>query len=206
MSLLQQNSQEQDDAARGEEFTKGSSNVLLASGIAALVVALAIFLYVRLGEKPPVATGEVTNVQAHMMHRETSAFDAAGAAMPQDKFDQVLVFAHVKLHNQSKLPLFLYQSFMNVTVADGTINIIDVAPATDYLRAFKAYPELASFQGTPLPSEPTIQPGQTIEGDIVASSRMSKQDWDARKGVDFSFSFRYQPLLKVTPIGPVTER
>ena len=116
MSLLQQSSPEQDDAARGEEFTKGSSHILRASSIAAALVVVAIFLYVRLGEKPPVATGEVTNVQAHMMHRETAAFDAAGAAMPQDKFEQVLVFAHVKLHNQSKLPLFLHQAMMNVTL------------------------------------------------------------------------------------------
>ena len=49
------------------------------------------------------------------MHRETAAFDAAGAAMPQDKFEQVLVFAHVKLHNQGKLPLFLHQAMQNVT-------------------------------------------------------------------------------------------
>src|SRR5215469_10354190 len=98
MSLLQQSSPEQDDAARGEEFTKGSSNILKASVIAAALVAIAIFLYVRLGEKPPAATGEVSNIQAHLMHRETAAFDAAGAAMAQDKFDQMLVFAHVKLH------------------------------------------------------------------------------------------------------------
>lgn len=206
MSLLQQNSQEQDDAARGEEFTKGSSNVLLASVVAALVVAIAIFMYVKLGEKPPASTGEVSNVQAHMMHRETAAFDAAGATMQQDKFDQVLVFAHVKLHNQGKLPLFLHQAFMNVTTADGTVNTIDVAPATDYLRAFQAYPELAPFRGNPLPTEPTVEPGQTIEGDIVATSRMSKEEWDSRKAVDYTFGFRYQPLLKVTPVGPITEK
>jgi len=205
MSLLQQNSQEQDDAARGEEFTRGSSNVLLASGIAALLVIVAIFLYVRLGEKPPVANGEVTNIQAHMMHRDTAAFDAAGAAMAQDKFDQMLLFAHVKLHNQSKLPLFLHQAMMNVTLADG-IHTSYVATPTDYERAFKAYAELAPFHGNPLPAEPTIEPGKDLEGDVLASFRMSKQDWDSRKGLDFDFGFRYQPLLKVTPTSPVADR
>jgi hypothetical protein len=205
MSLLQQNSQEEDDAARGEELTKGSSNVLLASGIAALLVILAIFLYFRLGEKPPVATGEVTSVQAHPMHRETSAFDAAGAAMSQDKFEQVLVFAHVKLHNQSKLPLFLHQAMMNVTLDDG-IHTSYVATPTDYERAFKAYAELAPFHGTPLPSEPTIEPGKDLEGDLLAAFRMTQQEWDARKGLDFAFGFRYQPLLKVTPTGPAVDK
>ena len=205
MSLLQQNSQEQDDAARGEEFTKGTSNALLASVVAAVIVVLAIFLYIKLGEKPPVATGEVTRVLAHEMHRETSAFDAAGAAMSQDKFEQVLVFAHVKIHNQSKLPLFLHQAMANVTLDDG-IHTSYAATPTDYERAFKAYSELAPFHGTPLPSEPTIQPGQDLEGDLLAAFRMSKQQWDARKGLDFTFGFRYQPLLKVAPSGPVTDQ
>lgn len=205
MSLLQQNSQEQDDAARGEEFTKGTSNALLASVIAAAVVVVAIFLYVKLGEKPPVATGEVTRVVAHEMHRETAAFDAAGADMPQEKFDQVLVFAHVKLHNQSKVPLFLHQAMVNVTLDDG-IHTSYVATPTDYERAFKAYPELAPFHGNALPSEPTIEPGQDVEGDLLASFRMSKQQWDARKGLDFTFGFRYHPLLKVAPTGPAVDQ
>jgi hypothetical protein len=205
MSLLQQNSQEQDDAARGEAFTKGSSNALLASVIAAVLVSVAIFLYIKLGEKPPAATGEVTNVQAHAMHRETSAFDAAGAAMPQEKFDQVLVFAHVKLHNQSKNPLFLHQAMMNVTLDDG-IHTSYVATPTDYERAFKGYPELGPFHGNPLPIELTLQPGQRVEGDILASFRLTGQEWDARKGLDFTFGFQYQPLLKVTPAGAVVDK
>jgi hypothetical protein len=205
MSLLQQNSQEQDDAARGEELTKGSSNALIPSVIAALVVIVAIFLYFKLGEKPPVAAGEVTNVQAHQMHRETSAFDAAGAAMPQEKFDQVLVFAHVKLRNQSKVPLFLHQAMANVTLDDG-IHTSYVATPTDYERAFKGFPELAPFHGNPVPSEPTLQPGQALEGDVLASFRLDKQQWDARKGLDFTFGFRYQPLVKITPTGPVADR
>ena len=205
MSLLQQNSEELDDAARGEELTKGSSNALLASVIAAVLVSLAIFLYIRLGEKPPPAVGEVTNVTAHLMHRETAAVDAAGAAMPQEKFDQVLVFAHVKLHNQSKQPLFLHQAMANITLDDG-IHTSYAAIPVDYDRAFKGFPELSPFRGTPLPSEPTLQPGETIEGDILASFRLTKPEWDARKGLDYSFGFRYQPLLKVVPSGPVVDR
>jgi hypothetical protein len=205
MSLLQQNSEELDDAARGEELTKGSSNALLASVIAAVLVSLAIFLYIRLGEKPPPAVGEVTNVTAHLMHRETAALDAAGAAMPQEKFDQVLVFAHVKLHNQSKQPLFLHQSMANITLDDG-IHTSYAAIPSDYDRAFKGYPELAPFRGTPLPSEPSLQPGETIEGDVLAAFRLEKPEWDARKGLDYTFGFRYQPLLKVVPTGPVADR
>ena len=205
MSLLQQNSTEQDDAARGEEFTRGTRNALMSSVVAAVLVSIAIFLYIRLGEKPPPGVGEVTNVTAQSLHRQTSGLDAAGAAMPQEQFDQILLTAHVKLHNQSKQPLFLHQAMANVTLDDG-IHTSYAAIPSDYERAFKAYPELGPLHGTPLPSEPTIQPGQSIEGDMLVSFRLTKQQWDARKGLDFAFGFRYQPLLKVTPTGPVQDR
>jgi len=205
MSLLKQDSAQQDDASRGESLTKGTSHVVVAAVIATAVVSVAIFLYIWLGEKPPVATAEVTNVVAHMMHRETSGFDAAGADMPKEVFDQVLVFAHAKLHNQTKGPLFLHQIMINVTLDDG-INTSYVAVPTDYERAFKGYPEIASLHGKPLASELTLDAGQTVEGDILASFRMDKQQWDARKGLDFTFDFRYQPLVKVTPTGPVTDQ
>jgi hypothetical protein len=35
---------------------------------------------------------------------------------------------------------------------------------------------------------------------------MTKPEWDARKGLDFTFAFRYQPLLKITPTGAVVDR
>jgi len=203
MSLLQQNSQ--DDAARGEEFTKGSSNALLASVIAAVVVSIAIFLYVRLGEKPPPASGQITNVTAHLMHRETPGFDAGGAPMAKDVFDQVLVFAHAKLHNDSKQPLFLHQVTANATLPDGE-HVSYAAPPGDYERLFKVYTELGSMHGTPLPTEVTLEPGQSVEGDFVSSFRMTKAEWDSRKGLDFTFGFRYQPLVKIAPTGAVVER
>jgi hypothetical protein len=205
MSLLQQDSQSQDDAARGEEFTKGSSNVLVPSIIAVVVVAIAIFLYAWLGEKPNPATGEVTNVIAHPMHRETSGFDAAGAAMPKDVFEQVLVFAHVKLHNRTKEPLFLHQIMVNATLDDG-IHTSYVAGPSEYERAFMGYPEISALHGKPLASELTVDGGQTVEGDILASFRLTRQEWDARKGLDFTFGFRYQPVLQVTPASPVTDQ
>ena len=45
-----------------------------------------------------------------------------------------------------------------------------------------------------------------MEGDILASFRLTKQEWDARKGLDFTFGFRYQPVLKVTPASPAIDQ
>lgn len=206
MSLLRQDSTNQlDDAARGESFTRGTSHLIWASIAATIVVTVAITIYVIAGQKPPAATGEILDIWAHPMHTESSGFDANGAPIPKESFDQVLVFAHVRLHNQSKQPVFLYQILTNATLPDG-VHSSYAATASDYQRVFVAYPELTSWQATPLPLEATIEPGQTIEGTFVSSFRLSKADWDARKGLNFSFGFRYLPALTLTPQVPITER
>ncbi len=204
MSLLEQNSSPLDEAAPGEEYTKGTSHIVWAAVIATVVVSIAIGLYVWVGVKPPAAVGSVEHVWVRPMHTETSGFDAAGAAMPKQSFDQVLVFTRVTIHNQSKNPLFLHQVMTNVTLADG-IHTSYAAIPSDYDRVFVAYPQLASLHGSSLPSEATLGPGQTLEGTFVSAFRMDKAAWDARKGLNFTFAFQYQPSLVLTPDSPVIE-
>jgi hypothetical protein len=125
--------------------------------------------------------------------------------MPQQEFDQVLVFTHIKLHNQGQAPLFLRHVMTSVTVDDGVHSSYAAIPS-DYERLFIAYPELAFLHGKPLPNEPTIPAGQTVEGDVVSSFRMTRQQWDGRKGLDYGVGFQYQPDLKLTPGVPVTTK
>lgn len=206
MSLLEQNSSSLETSAPGEELTKGSSHIVWASLSAGVIVTIAIAVYVFVGQKPPASSGEVTHAVAHFMHRETAGFDASGAPMPKQEFDQVLLFTHVKLHNnQGKEPLFLRQIMANITLADGIHSSYAASP-TDYERLFTAYPDLAALHGKSLALEETIPSGQWLEGDFVTAFRMTKADWDSRKSIDYSVSFRYQPDLKITPTGQVIEQ
>lgn len=205
MSLLQQGSSPLDDAARGDELTKGTSHMIVATVVAAIVVVIAIAVYVISGQKPPVAAGEITRVIAHPLHHETSGMDASGAVMAKEEFDQMLVFTHIKLHNQSKNPLFLRQVLTNVTLDSGIDSVYAASP-TDYERLFKAYPELAGLHGKSLAIDDTIPAGEWLEGDFVSSLHMTKAQWDGRKALDFNISFRYQPDLKLTATGPVTDQ
>lgn len=199
MSLLQQDSPEElDDAAPGEDYTKGSSHVVWATVVAAVLVTLAIAIYVIAGQKPPIASGEIEQVWVHPQLTVTPEFDANGAPMPQKSFDQVYVFALVKLHNQSKHPLFLHNITANAALNDG-IHSSYAATAADYDRVFLAYPEMPAPHGKALSMETTIDPGQTVEGSIVSAFRLSKQEWDARKNLNFTFAFRYQQSLVLAP-------
>ena len=199
MSLLQQDARkENDDAARGEEYTKGSSHVVIASIVAAVLVTAAIAAYVILGQKPPAATGDIEQIWIHPQHTESKGFDANGAPMPVESFDQIYVFALVKLHNQSNQPLFLRNAMVNTTLADG-IRSSYAATAADYDRVFIAYKDLPVPHGQALSLQSTLNPGQTVEGTIVSAFRMSKQEWDAGKDLSFTVGIQYQPDLVLTP-------
>src|ERR1019366_9750746 len=163
MSLLQQEEREADDAALGEELTKGTSHVVWAAIAATVVVSIAIGAYVIAEQKPPIATGEIVAVWAHPQHTETSGLDASGAPMPKESFDQVLVFTEVRLHNKGKTPLFLITILTNATVEDG-IHSSYAASQSDYDRVFLAYPGIPVPHGPSLPLSLTLDPGQSVDG------------------------------------------
>lgn len=202
MSLLEQESRSD---ASGESYTRGTSHVIIATVIAVVLVSAAMTVYVISGEKPPAAVGDIVEVWAHPMHSESSGFDANGAAIPKEEIDQVLLFTHVHLRNQSKQPIFLHQIIANATLPDG-IHSSYAATTSDYERIFKAYPDLMQWHAPPISPDLTIQPGETKEGTFVCSFRLSRQDWEARKDLDYTFNFQYMAGLKLASKGPVTER
>lgn len=207
MSLLHQETPGSlDDAAKGESLTRGTSHIVIAAIAATVVVSVAIAIYVIAGEKPPVAKAEIVDIWAHPMHEVSPAFDAAGASVSQSTFDQVLVFTHVRLQNQSKNPIFLHQIMTNVTLPDGTVDSSFATTASQFKRIFQAYPDLVPWFSPPLNTEMSLEPGQTVEGTFVSSFRMAKDQWDSRKALDFTFGFRYQPEVKVPATGAVTDR
>ena len=207
MSLLQMDSTELDDAAKGEELTRGTSHVTVAAITATVVVSIAIAIYVLAGQKPPVATGQILAVWAHPQHTETSGLDANGAPIEKENFDAVMVFAQVTLHNQSDHPIILSNATANVTLDDG-IHTSYAANNTDYDRVFVAFPGIPVPHGKPLPALGTeLDPGQTVEGTIFFYPfKVSKQQWDAHKNLSFTFAFRYQPNVVIAPHVAVTEQ
>lgn len=206
MSLLRQESeQEIDDAALGESFTKGSSHLVWASLIAVVLVSLVIGFYAWTGQKRPVVAGEVLQVWAHPRHVQTSGLDANGDPMTVDSFDQVLVFAHIKLENQTKDPLFLQDILANTTQADGVLSV-SAGNAAQFEEVFIAYPELASLHSNALSPRTWIAPGQKLDGTAFWAVRLSKQEWDARKSLDFTLKFQYQASVTLTPHSAVIEQ
>jgi hypothetical protein len=206
MSMLHQNPQEPlDDAALGEDLTRGTSHVVWAALIATILVSIGIVAYFIHGQKPPAAAGEILQVWAHPIHTETSGVDANGDPMAKESYDQMLVFARVRLHNQSKDPILLASVLCNITLEDG-IHSSYVASPAEYERVFHNFTGLDAMHGTPLASEQKLLPGQSVEGYVVSAFRLPRAQWEQRKDLNFTFGFRYQPVLKLLPQGAVVEQ
>jgi hypothetical protein len=204
MSLLHQ--EDLDDAAKGESLTRGTSHVVWAAIAAGFVMIAIITVYVISNQKPPIATGEVVAIWVHPQHTETAGIDASGAPKAKESFDQVMVFAKVRIHNQAEHPIYLCNVMTNATFDDG-IHSSYAASKSDYGRVFIAYPDLPVPHGDGIsPLDTTIEPGQTVEGEFYSAFMMTKQQWDAHKKLDFTFSFRYQPNLVVAPQVAVIEQ
>lgn len=208
MSLLQiQNDpiHEHDASSEGEDLAKGSSYLLWATLAAFVVITTGVILFWFAIHKPPIAAGELTQVWAHGVHTINTPIDANGVQSAGEAFDQVLVFAQVRIRNQSDQPIVLRELLTNATFEDG-VHSSYAAGAVDYDRIFIAYPDLKGLHSKPLIRQTIIQPGQVLEGMIVSSFHVSKEQWAAHKDLNFTIQFMYHPDLVLTPIQPIIEQ
>jgi hypothetical protein len=208
MSLLQiQNdpAHEHDASADGEDLAKGSSYLLWTTLAAFVLVSIGITIFLIVNRKPPVAAGELVQVWAHGVHTLSTPTDANGVQQGTEQFDQVLVFASVRIRNQSDQNIILKDMLANATFEDG-VHSSYAASAIDFDRIFIAYPELAGLHGKPLTRETVITPGQVADGMIVSSFHVTKAQWTAKKDLSFTIELKYHPDLVLTPKGPITEQ
>lgn len=176
----------------------GGRNALIATILAMVLVVVAIGLYVYLGEKPPVAAGEVTNMWIYSVHTTTRPFSGEGAAGQSSSFDQVLIAAKVKLRNQSSHPIVLWDMSSTVKTDSGETDASAVSK-NDFQRAFVAYPKLSPAKGTPLMRETILESGQQIEGMLLTHYTMTKDEWEKKSSLKFNIIFRYQKTLVLQP-------
>jgi hypothetical protein len=208
MSLLQVPNDpvhEHDASSEGEDLAKGSSHIIWAILAASVFMIVAVTVLWVAIHKPPIAAGEVTQIWAHGVHTLNTPIDANGVQSAGEVFDQVLVFAKLRIRNQSEKPIVLKDILINATFEDG-IHSSYVATAIDYDRIFIAYPELKGLQAPTLVRETVISPGQVLDGMVISSFHVSQAQWAAHKDLNITVQFQFHPDLVLVPKGPITEQ
>ena len=170
----------------------GVYKVLAAAAITLLVIAG----YVYFNEKPPVAVGEITHISAYPIHRAANASGGQQGLMGVEQtFDQVIVIAQVRIHNQSQGPLFTFDMFGNLSQASGREYRSLAATTSDFDRVFVAYPQLAPMKQPPLLRDITIPAGATIDGELIFNFPITKEEWDQRRAMTITVQFTHQKDL-----------
>ncbi len=159
--------------------------------IAAAFVSLVIAAYVRFEHKPPAAAGDIARIAIFPVQAKIYGGAAGTPGMDgQDEIvDQLLVFAHVRLQNHNATPLNIQDDWAVITLPNGETRRSLGASSADFDKVFQAYPQLAPLRMDPLRRDTQIDPGQSVDGLVVFSYPLSREQWDTRKSMQVTISF-----------------
>ncbi len=153
--------------------------------IALVISSLVVFIWVRFGRKTPIATGDVARVAIYPVQAKITggAAGTPGQEGQDEIINQMLVFAHVRLHNPNTAPITIEDDWALVTLPDGNTRRSLGASVVDFDKVFQAYPQLAPMRMDPLRRNIEIPPGQSVDGLLVFSYPLSQDEWNKRKSM-----------------------
>jgi hypothetical protein len=178
-----------------EEMDSGKRGFLIVL-VATVIIVLAIGVYVYIGEKPPVAAGQIVKLDIVPIHSEMRVgTPGQGTGGGTEMYDQLFVLAQVHIRNQTNIPLFLHDMSGTLITADSGEQRSLNASKIEFQQVFMAYPQLLPYKGQPLQRDITLEPGQSTDGLMIFHYPITKDEWDARKSFAAAISFRYQKEL-----------
>jgi hypothetical protein len=166
--------------------------------IAFLVVSVAIGLYVYLGQKPPVAAGEILTMNLYPVHTLINSGGGSEGMQGQGEYyDQLLILAKVRVRNQTDIPLFLQDVSSAIKLPDGSQQVNTTAADKDMDRVFQAYPSLSYLREDSIHRDITLSPGQSVQGLCIFNFPISKEQWDTLQSAKVVVSFMHQKNLEL---------
>jgi hypothetical protein len=148
--------------------------IIIALVLVAIVVAAVVWFF----RATPVASGTID---------EAFAIDVPGQGT-------VLATVQLTLKNITEKPLVLRNINISIQTDKGEFSD-DFSSIANFQRYFQAFPELQQHSIEGLPRELKIPPGSQVSGSVIVSFPISKQEFDARRGLSASVSFHGQPLV-----------
>ena len=167
--------------------------------IATIVVSIALALYVYLGQKPPVASGEVLASTVYPVHAtiNNGAGGTDGMAGSSESIDQVIILAKIRIRNQTDIPLFMQDIGSAIKLPDGSEQTNVAASDQDMNRVFQAYPSLSYLRADPIHRDITLSPGQAAEGLAIFNYPITKEQWDTLQTAKVVVQFMHQKNLEI---------
>jgi hypothetical protein len=168
--------------------------------IAAVAVSIAIGLYVWIGQRPPVAAGDILTMNLYPVHtliNNGGGGGDSGMAGTAEYYDQLLILAKVKIRNQTDIPLFMQDISAAIKMPDGSEQVNVTASDKDMDRVFQAYPSLNYLRAASIPRDTTLTPGQSVQGLAIFNFPITKEQWDSLQTAKVVVSFMHQKNLEI---------
>ncbi|MGC2162661.1 MAG: hypothetical protein WA634_12175 [Silvibacterium sp.] len=164
--------------------------------IAAVAIAVAIVGgYVWANWVPTPYSGQILSVNYYSIHNDLSQpTTTEGVGGQNEVYDEILVFANVRVRNVSKEPLYLSDMWAVANLPGEDDNSSAVA-TSDFQKVFIAYADTSQYQKPPLLRDITLQPGQQVDGMMIFNYQMNQAKWDSRTGLDINIQFIHKKPL-----------
>jgi hypothetical protein len=174
-------------------------SALKTIAIAAVAVSIAIGLYVWIGQKPPVASGDILTMNLYPVHTliNNGGGSDTGMAGAAEYYDQLLILAKIKVRNQTDIPLFMQDISAAIKLPDGSEQVNITASDKDMDRVFQAYPSLSYLRADSIPRDTTLNPGQSVQGLAIFNFPINKEQWDSLQTAKVVVSFMHQKNLEI---------
>jgi hypothetical protein len=162
-----------------EEFGTAKRNlppariVAIVLGIAAVLIGIFAFV----DRAKPQGNGSVDNI--------------AAAEIPDQH--AVMAAVNITLHNSGEKSLWVHDIKAKISTDAGEFTD-EAASAVDFDRYFQAFPVLKEHAMAAIPPETKIPPGGQVQGTIVVSFPVTKEDFDKRKSLSVAIQPYDQPL------------
>ena len=167
--------------------------------IAAVVMSIALGLYVYLGQRPPVASGEVLSSVVYPVHSLTNngGKSDTGMAGATEYSDQVIIVTKIRVRNQTDIPLFMQDIGMTIKLPDGSEETNVAASEQDMERVFEAYPALNYLRSPAMQRDLTLTPGQFSQGLAIFNFNITKEQWGSLQTAKVVVEFMHQKNLEL---------
>jgi len=162
-----------------EEFGTAKRNlppakiVAIVLGIAAVLIGIFAFV----DRAKPQGNGSVDNIVV--------------AEIPDQH--AVMVAVNITLHNSGEKSLWIHDIKAKITTEAGEFTD-EAASAVDFDRYFQAFPLLKEHSLAAIPPETKIPPGGQVQGTVVVTFPVTKDDFDKRKSLSVAIQPYDQPL------------
>ena len=141
--------------------------------IAAVVIAVGAYLFLRVTEAPPVAEGKITKL----------------FAVEQQGAERVIVGVEISLRNAYDKEIIVRGVNAKIVTADDQEQTDQAAAAGDHARYFQVIPQLKQSDAPPLAFDTKLTPGQQLTGLAIFTFPVTKDGFDKRKSLDVRIDF-----------------